>query len=45
MRDTLADITAAREVLGYEPVVEVCDGLKLQYKWMCENGALILENH
>ncbi len=34
MRDTLADITTAREVLGFSPRVEVYDGLKQQYEWM-----------
>jgi len=42
MRDTLADIGTAREVLEYEPSVELIDGLRRQYKWMRENGALIL---
>ncbi len=29
VRDSLADITAARELLGYEPLVRVRDGLKV----------------
>jgi UDP-glucose 4-epimerase len=28
VRDSLADITAAREVLGYEPVVDFDEGLR-----------------
>ena len=41
MRDTLADITAAREVLGYSPKMAVYDGLERQYEWMIANKNLL----
>ncbi len=41
MRDTLADITVAREVLGFSPNVAVFDGLARQYEWMIENRTLL----
>jgi UDP-glucose 4-epimerase len=32
VRDSLADIRAAREVLGYEPSIDVRQGLRLTYE-------------
>jgi UDP-glucose 4-epimerase len=34
MRDTFADITLAREVLGYSPTIELCDGLREEFDWL-----------
>jgi len=39
VRATGADITKAREQLGYETHVAVEDGLRLQFAWMLETGA------
>lgn len=33
VKDSLADITRAKELLGYQPKVTVADGLNLTYKW------------
>jgi nucleoside-diphosphate-sugar epimerase len=32
VRDSLADIRAAREAIGYEPIVDVRDGLKRTFE-------------
>ncbi|MFC1509226.1 GDP-mannose 4,6-dehydratase [Candidatus Omnitrophota bacterium] len=37
MTDTLADITRARELIGYAPSVELRDGLQEEYSWICTN--------
>jgi nucleoside-diphosphate-sugar epimerase len=34
MRDTFADISMAREILGYSPQMEMRDGLREEYEWM-----------
>jgi len=36
IRDSQADITAAREMLGYEPTVRFKEGLERTYKWYRE---------
>jgi UDP-glucose 4-epimerase len=36
VRDTGADITAAREMLGYDPVTELHDGLAAQWEWAAQ---------
>ncbi len=33
VRDSLADITAAREAFGYEPIVSLEDGLRITVEW------------
>jgi nucleoside-diphosphate-sugar epimerase len=33
VKDSLADLSAARAVLGYEPIVEYRDGLEITAKW------------
>jgi nucleoside-diphosphate-sugar epimerase len=33
VRDSLADVRAARELLGYEPLVDVREGLKRTFEW------------
>jgi UDP-glucose 4-epimerase len=38
IRDSLADLTRAREVLGYEPRVSVREGLELLWAWMESNA-------
>ena len=42
MTDTLADITRARELIGYAPSVELRDGLQEEYSWMCVNREALL---
>jgi UDP-N-acetylglucosamine 4-epimerase len=37
VRDSLADISKAKRLLGYHPEVNVYDGLKLAFKWYKEN--------
>ena len=37
MKDTLADITKAKNELGYEPTVKLEAGLEKEYIWMKEN--------
>ena len=39
IRDSQADITAARELLGYEPTVRFEEGLERTYKWYREVSA------
>jgi UDP-N-acetylglucosamine/UDP-N-acetyl-alpha-D-glucosaminouronate 4-epimerase len=39
VRHSLADIGAAREELGYEPKVDVLDGLRRTFAWYVEAGA------
>lgn len=34
IRHSLADVSAARQVLGYEPEVSVADGLRLTVEWL-----------
>lgn len=36
VRDTYADISRAREVLGYEPNVSLREGLKREVEWFKE---------
>jgi UDP-glucose 4-epimerase len=38
VRDSLADLTEARRVLGYEPVVHFDDGLKQSIDWYAAQG-------
>lgn len=37
VKHTLADITKAKKLLGYKPLVDVDEGLKAQIKWVKEN--------
>ena len=39
IRDSQADITAAREVLGYDPAVRFEEGLEKTYEWYREASA------
>ena len=38
VKHSLADITAARELIGYEPIVSFKDGLAQAIEWYKENG-------
>jgi nucleoside-diphosphate-sugar epimerase len=38
VRDSLADLTLARTLLGYEPRVSLEDGLRLTFDWWQKNG-------
>jgi nucleoside-diphosphate-sugar epimerase len=40
IRDSLADLTVARTVLGYEPSVDLEEGLRLTFDWWKSNRAL-----
>ncbi|HOY32652.1 MAG TPA: SDR family oxidoreductase [Bacteroidales bacterium] len=37
IRDSLADISNARKVLGYEPAVKIWDGLRITFDWFKQN--------
>lgn len=37
VRHTLADISKARKLIGYNPSVQLKDGLKEEYEWLKEN--------
>lgn len=37
VRHTLADISKARKLIGYNPTVQLKDGLKQEYEWLREN--------
>lgn len=37
VRHSLADVSKARRLLGYEPVERACDGLALAMEWYCRN--------
>ena len=37
VRHSLADVTAAREVIGYQPRIMFDEGLKLAIDWYVEN--------
>ena len=39
IRDSQADITSARELLGYEPTVNFSEGLRLTFAWYQESQA------
>jgi len=39
IRDSQADITSARELLGYEPTVRFEEGLERTYEWYREVSA------
>ncbi|HXA02597.1 MAG TPA: GDP-mannose 4,6-dehydratase, partial [Cytophagaceae bacterium] len=41
VRDSLADISKAREFLGYEPEVQIREGLKITLDWFRNNQAFI----
>ena len=41
MNDTLADISRAISQLGYAPKVDLIDGLKAEWTWMCEHKETI----
>lgn len=41
IRDSLADISKAREFLGYEPTVRFAEGLTLTYAWFKNNQSFI----
>lgn len=32
---TCADLSRARELLGYEPSTDLADGLRIQWRWLC----------
>jgi nucleoside-diphosphate-sugar epimerase len=34
VRHTMADMTKAKEKLGYKPKVSIQDGLKTEYEWI-----------
>ena len=36
IRDSHADISKAKEMLGYNPVVKIEEGLKITYDWFCK---------
>ena len=38
VRDSLADLTRARELLNYEPRVNLKEGLKLTFDWWQKNS-------
>lgn len=38
VRDTYADVSKAREVLGYEPEVGLRDGLEREVEWLRAKG-------
>jgi UDP-N-acetylglucosamine 4-epimerase len=40
VRDSLADISKAKEALGYAPSVSVEEGLKRTYEWFVKKGSL-----
>jgi nucleoside-diphosphate-sugar epimerase len=40
IRDSLADLSVARTVLGYEPLVDLEEGLRLTFDWWQSNRAL-----
>lgn len=40
VRDSLADITQARKLIGYEPVVWFEDGLEQTVRWFVENNSV-----
>lgn len=39
VRHSLADLTAARDLLGYAPEVDVAEGLRTTLEWFLEHGA------
>ncbi len=41
VRDSLADITKAGNLIGYKPEFSVFEGLKITYKWFVENQEFI----
>ena len=41
MRDTLADITVARDILGYDPQFDLYEGLLHEYEWFRTNEQLL----
>jgi UDP-N-acetylglucosamine 4-epimerase len=41
IHDSLADISLAKELLGYNPQVKVKDGLRILFKWYNENRQFI----
>jgi UDP-glucose 4-epimerase len=38
VRDTGADITAARAALGFEPTVSLVEGLRAEWEWLLDPG-------
>jgi nucleoside-diphosphate-sugar epimerase len=42
MTDTLADISHASDILDYSPKVGMLEGLKKEYKWLCENHPALI---
>jgi len=42
VRDSLADISKAKKLLGYNPTVKFREGLEITYKWFKENQEFIL---
>jgi len=38
VRDSLADLTRARTLLGYQPRVNLEDGLRLTFEWWKKNN-------
>lgn len=41
IRDSLADVSLAKELIGYEPQVLIEDGLKLTVDWFLKNKAVL----
>ncbi len=41
IKDSLADISKAKSLLGYEPIVRINEGLKRTYEWFKENQEFI----
>lgn len=41
IRDSLADISKAKQLLGYEPTVRFAEGLALTYEWFKNNQSFI----
>jgi nucleoside-diphosphate-sugar epimerase len=37
VRDSLADISRARDLLGYDPKIAFRDGLKVTFEWFRQN--------
>jgi len=39
VRHSLADVTSARDLLGYAPEIDVAEGLRMTLEWFLEHGA------
>jgi nucleoside-diphosphate-sugar epimerase len=45
IRDSQADISRAREILGYNPRIGFEEGLRRTWEWHCFENAALLQNH